>query len=693
MFRLSFFILFLVNIFSGEVHSAGSATPELIVTINSVETISPTELLIQFQLTNNTSKTVHVLKWGTPLEQAFNHDMFVVKKGDAIVPYTGRMVTRLQPQTDDFVTLQPEESVSQTIDIADGYGIYDAGDYSVMFDSLITVITGETLNLHDINLPWSENRHLVNLKSNEITVTMFTDRERIAAKVDPAFSSCGVNTQHILNNVLTRAEALAEESTNSLISTNLDQRPFAMRYIQWFGSYTAERYERVTDNFTRIHDIAANHQVTFDCLCDYSQISFNTVAYVFPNRPYRIHVCNLFWFDQQPGIVLHEISHFDNIAKTVDHVYGQFNSQYLAEINPDQAIHNADNYLFFAENVPFLPMDSGVVDEIQGLVINQPVTTTIAEDKWVYFKVSGVSRIRLSNMSNDFDLYVKAGEIPSDNNFDCRPYLDDAFDDETCFVSEDETYFIGVKLFAGDNPDFDGGSFTLLADTAPEPIPSPKPGLWWSPEKADGNGFDIQVTESQLIVAWYTYDENGLPVWYLADGSYSNNEGNASIRKYRYESDYPSYQDVGVMQLDFSDTTHAELTWSIDGKDGKQNIEYFSVSDETTITDHTGLWYEPEYPGYGLTIHEQGSTTVAVLYYFNSNGDPLWALGDNNNGYVLNAYLGACPYCAPASTTIEGRIGDMEINFTDLQTGKLTINLDESNFKWRDNVNILNLTR
>lgn len=701
MIRLSVFILLLVNIITSEVQSAVPVSPALSVTISADETVFSTGLPVLFKLTNNSSQAVHVLKWGTPLEKVFNHDMFVVKQGNSIMPYIGRMVTRLQPQADDFVTLQPDESISQTIDIADGYEVYDAGDYTILFDSLVTLITGETINLNNTNQAGSDNRHLVHLKSTAITATLFTDRERIAAKVAPAFSSCSVTQQNKLDEVLTQAEILADKSFNALISTDDALRPNANRYNTWFGSYTRKRYDRVSENFERIHDILANRQVTFDCHCDPS-VGFNVIAYIeIPNINYKVHICNLFWFQQltgirsQSGILVHEISHFDDSANTRDHVYEKFSSQSLAKTNPDKAIQNADNYEFFAENIPFLSMlpEQGMPsDNIAILNINQPVITNITEDVWIYYKVSGVSRIKLFNMTNDFDLYVKADELPTLYDFDCRPYQDKARVNETCLISETGTYFVGVKLYSGNNISFDGGTFTLLADIAPAAIPLPKPGLWWSPEKADGNGFDIQVNGNQLTVAWYTYDESGLPIWYLADGTYSNNQGIAILRQYRSDFNQITSQEIGEMQIEFSDSTHANLTWLIGDNPGNQNIEYFSVSNQATVTNHTGLWYEPEFPGYGITVHEQGSTIVTVLYYYSDAGNPHWVLGGNQDGYVLKSYSGACPYCAPTVTTVGGRFGDMDINFFSRQSGTLTIRYDGFGTNWRDNVKIINLT-
>ena len=47
-------------------------------------------------------------------------------------------------------------------------------------------------------------------------------------------------------------------------------------------------------------------------------------------------------------------SHFTSNAGTQDHVYGQTDAKSLAKSNPTQAIDNADNHEYFAENNPAL---------------------------------------------------------------------------------------------------------------------------------------------------------------------------------------------------------------------------------------------------------------------------------------------------------------------------------------------------
>jgi len=52
--------------------------------------------------------------------------------------------------------------------------------------------------------------------------------------------------------------------------------------------------------------------------------------------------------------LLHEMSHFDIVAGTDDHVYGQSGAASLAISDPNAAVQNADSHEYFAENTPAL---------------------------------------------------------------------------------------------------------------------------------------------------------------------------------------------------------------------------------------------------------------------------------------------------------------------------------------------------
>lgn len=58
--------------------------------------------------------------------------------------------------------------------------------------------------------------------------------------------------------------------------------------------------------------------------------------------------------DSRAGTIVHEQSHFTVNGGTDDHVYGQSGAKSLAISNPANAVDNADNHEYFAENNPAL---------------------------------------------------------------------------------------------------------------------------------------------------------------------------------------------------------------------------------------------------------------------------------------------------------------------------------------------------
>jgi peptidyl-Lys metalloendopeptidase len=95
-------------------------------------------------------------------------------------------------------------------------------------------------------------------------------------------------------------------------------------------------------------------QIKINCGCNQ-----NYYAYVYPSKPYEIFVCKAFWSapntgtDSRAGTLIHEMSHFNVVAATDDHVYGQSGAKSLAISDPAKAIDNADSHEYFAENTPY----------------------------------------------------------------------------------------------------------------------------------------------------------------------------------------------------------------------------------------------------------------------------------------------------------------------------------------------------
>ena len=142
----------------------------------------------------------------------------------------------------------------------------------------------------------------------------------------------------------------------SSASSVLNTGAHGPRYTTWFGAYDSGRYNTVQAHFTALTSALSGQAYNFDCKCKKAYY-----AYVYPNQPYNVYLCRVFWqapakgTDSKAGTLVHESSHFTVVAGTNDWTYGQSSCKSLATSDPSKAIDNADTHEYYAENTPTLP--------------------------------------------------------------------------------------------------------------------------------------------------------------------------------------------------------------------------------------------------------------------------------------------------------------------------------------------------
>ncbi len=97
------------------------------------------------------------------------------------------------------------------------------------------------------------------------------------------------------------------------------------------------------------------------------------------------------------------------------------------------------------------------------LISGEPEEGSVAPGEWVYYRISSSDtdtklEVTLTNLSNDVDLYVRAGVIPTLNEYDCRPYYTGT-SEETCTLTNigAQTWYIGIR-------GYEAGSYTITAE-------------------------------------------------------------------------------------------------------------------------------------------------------------------------------------------------------------------------------------
>ncbi|WP_257459179.1 M35 family metallo-endopeptidase [Archangium lipolyticum] len=301
---------------------------------------------VTITLTNDSRHAVKLLKWYTPVE-GLEEELLQVKLAGAPVAFQGPHYKRPAAQEKDYITLEAGESTTSTVDLGEVYDLSQTGQYIIRFTVAPKQLHGNAsfqggkIESNEVSL-WIEGRALAQARPGDV-VSLGT----------LSFSGrCSTTQQSTIIEAINAASAMANDSNAYLTGTTPSGTP---RYSTWFGAFSTSGWSTAQSHFAKIKDGFDTKPITIDCGC-----KKNYYAYVYPNQPYTIYVCSAFWSapmtgtDSKGGTLIHEMSHFTVVAGTDDHVYGQAGAKNLALTNPTNALDNADNHEYFAENTPFL---------------------------------------------------------------------------------------------------------------------------------------------------------------------------------------------------------------------------------------------------------------------------------------------------------------------------------------------------
>jgi peptidyl-Lys metalloendopeptidase len=317
--------------------------------------------VVEFKITNNSAESLRVPYWQLP-SAAGQGDLFKVYRNGAKAGYLGALVKRPAPTDADYVTFQPYETRTFSVDLSASYDLSKTGEYSVTFSSYlqdakslsgrkVTDAMGRMGQLRSAPLKlWVDaDNTLSALKGGNVSAK---GKPGSGGTVVGGVTYVGCSSTQITGagNGVAQARSYTENAKGYLNTGTV-----GARYTTWFGAYTSSRYATAQQHFVAIDGAMdqSGGQIKINCGCNQ-----NYYAYVYPTKPYEIFVCKAFWSaptggtDSKGGTLVHEMSHFNVTAGTDDVVYGQSGAKSLAISNPDQALNNADSHEYFAENTP-----------------------------------------------------------------------------------------------------------------------------------------------------------------------------------------------------------------------------------------------------------------------------------------------------------------------------------------------------
>lgn len=317
--------------------------------------VTSNALTVRFTVRNTSSSAVNVLSRDLPQAREPGAILAVTRDG-VPVPYRGKLVKFAAPTAADYTRIPAGGTYAATVSLADDYDLSRPGTFTVALASTqVRALKGAPAALQD-KLRVDAGRVTVRTRvgirgTGKLSSVAQTTTERVkvaaAAAVSITYRGCASSEQTALKQAVSNAAQYSQKSETWLAANPSG----GGAYSTWFGTYNSSRFTRVTSAYSRITSELTSKTVTLDCTSDEDYY-----AYVYPNEPYVIYLCNAFWTapatgtDSKAGTLVHESSHFTVNGGTDDHAYGQTAAKQLARSNPSNAVDNADNYEYFAES-------------------------------------------------------------------------------------------------------------------------------------------------------------------------------------------------------------------------------------------------------------------------------------------------------------------------------------------------------
>ena len=308
--------------------------------------------IVTVTLSNQGTVDLYVLRWQTPL-RAIENNLFDVRRDGEPVEYVGPIVEYAWPTAADYLLIPAGGSRSVRIDLSRVYDLSRTGEYSIQYRVNLQDALRDATPLKAV--PFSElasNVVLMAIDRDERGLEIVKQLRPITAAASNSFVKCDGSQQAALATARSDGGSYSAGSVSYLSGhTSGNAGP---RYTTWFGALDSGRYATAKGNFNNISSTFQNAAMSFDCGCKKK----NVYAFVYPNRPYEIHLCGAFWrapatgTDSKAGTLVHETSHFTVVAGTNDWAYGQSACKSLAISDPAKAVNNADSHEYFAETTP-----------------------------------------------------------------------------------------------------------------------------------------------------------------------------------------------------------------------------------------------------------------------------------------------------------------------------------------------------
>lgn len=193
---------------------------------------------------------------------------------------------------------------------------------------------------------------------------------------------------------------------------------------------------------------------------------------------------------------------------------------------------------------------------------------------------------------------------------------------------------------------------------------------WWNPrrESADnrvnqGIEYNRGGANDNRFIAWYSYDQAGLPEWYFTgarlSGEGSDNVWSAELLRLTNDGENQQATVVGEVSITLRSNRSAILSYNLYGESGSEDIKLLGANNCPAAGNFYGHWFPGAGGLGGATVLVTANAEAQVHYFYDDTGSPAWLIASpptaaapgTNADYELLEFRGFCPTCPPAETS------------------------------------------
>ena len=231
--------------------------------------------VVEFKITNNSAETLRVPYWQLPSATG-QSNLFQVYRNGEKAQYVGALVKRAAPAEADFVTFQPYETKTFSVDLSESYDLSKTGEYSVAYSAMLQgAVTRSGRKVTDAM------GRMGQLRSAPLKLWVDADNTlsalkggNISAKGKPGSGGTVVSGVSYVGCSSTQISGAGAAVNSARTYTEnakgyLNAGTVGPRYTTWFGAYTNTRYATAQQHFVAIDSAMdqSGGQIKINCGC------------------------------------------------------------------------------------------------------------------------------------------------------------------------------------------------------------------------------------------------------------------------------------------------------------------------------------------------------------------------------------------------------------------------------------------